>query len=91
MRLPEFTAEASVYKTYGNYAGYSTSTAHPGIGSVGAQFDVTKLGNDYWAWLGTQHAFCQAPCWRDTYDGNCHCPTVGSPVGGPVLPPGIAR
>ncbi len=73
MRLPKFTAVASVYKSRGNYAGFSASAGHPGSSAVVAQFDFTKLGNDYWAWLGSQYSFCQPPCARDS-QGRCCCP-----------------
>ena len=89
MRVPEFTADASLYQSRGSYAGYSTSAGHPGTGPVMAQFDSLTLGLDYWAWAANQYFFCQPPCGRDKH-GNCHCPTVGAPVGGPNLPPGIA-
>ena len=90
MCLPKFTAEVSVYKSWGNYAGFSAGVGRSGTGSVVAQFDFTKLGNDYWAWLGSQYSLCQPPCARDS-QGRCHCPTVGAPAGGPLLPPGVAR
>jgi hypothetical protein len=90
MRLPKFTAEVSAYNSRGNYAGFPTSAVHPGTSSVVAQFDSTTLGNDYWAWLAGQYFSCQPPCARNG-QGKCHCPRVGAPIGGPLLPPGIAR
>jgi hypothetical protein len=89
MRVPEFTADVSLYQPRGNYAGYSTSAGHAGTDPVIAQFDLSTFGGDYWSGVATQYFFCQPPCGRDKH-GNCLCPRVGAPVGGPLLPPGIA-
>jgi hypothetical protein len=88
MRLPEFVAEASLYRPSEKYTGFF-ARASQGVSTVVAQFDYSTLGPDYWANVANQYFFCQRPCGRDKH-GNCHCPTVGAPVGGPNLPTGIA-
>jgi hypothetical protein len=75
MRVPEFTAEASLHQPRGNYAGYSTSTGHAGIGSVVAQFDFTTLGNDYWPWLAELYDKCPPPFCKLDSSNHCHCLT----------------
>jgi hypothetical protein len=78
MRLPEFTAEASLVGMRRNYTGISTKTNRPGTGSVMAQWDFTAFSPDYWAGLATLHHLCPTPfCNYDYVKGQCHCLTAG--------------
>jgi hypothetical protein len=68
MRLPKFTAEASLYKKSVEYAGFSTSASRLGAGLVTAQF---LFGGQEW-WGGWWFNHCPVGCWLGT-DGHCHC------------------
>jgi hypothetical protein len=71
MHLPEFTADASLYRTGAKYRGYATGTNGPTANSVEAQ----SL-NRGWSW------WCPPPlCGRDEF-GQCHCLSV---IGGSSL------
>jgi hypothetical protein len=72
MRLPKFTAEASLYRVTGEYAGLSTGIGRPSNRSVTAQFDFTTVSADTWGWLA--HTNCDSPgCQWDGF--RCHCIT----------------
>jgi hypothetical protein len=86
MRLPEFTAEASLYKMDENYVGASAASTE--LGRVKAQFDYSSFGPEYWAGLATQHDRCQPPCELDSFN-ICRCPIALVNTGGPKLPTGI--
>ena len=68
MRLPEFTAEASL-RVIGEYAAFATMTGNSGDDSITAQFDYTTISVDTWGWLA--HTSCQPPCQWDGFQ--CHC------------------
>jgi hypothetical protein len=81
MRLPEFTAEASLNRASGEYTGFSTGASRPGNSSVVAQYDFSTLGIDYWALVASQRIGCNPPfCSLDSF-GRCHCRTAALPVG----------
>ena len=64
MNMPGFTAEESLYRMKGEYAGFSTRASRPGTSSVMAQLYI-----DYWAvaaealavWLGAAVVAALAP------------------------------
>jgi hypothetical protein len=72
MRLPEFTAEVSLYKASAKYTGFSTRAGRHDSSSVTAQFVFG--GPQSWGgwWWFNQ---CPAGCHRGA-DGHCHCYTT---------------
>jgi len=76
MRLPDFTAEASLASAKGDYTGCSAAGKNIGGSSVVAEFDFKSLPPSYWGNLGNR---CPPPfCNRDA-NGRCHCRTVSYP------------
>lgn len=69
MRLPEFTAEASLYMTSAKYRRFSTVAGRPDTSSVRAQFLLA--GQEWWlGWWWFNR--CPAGCFRRS-DGSCFC------------------
>lgn len=89
MRLPEFTAEASLCRP-AHYSGCAAGTSRPGTSPVLAQFDYSTFGPDFWAGLAEDHDTCQPPCHRVGILGHCLCPTAAVDTNAPKLAPGIA-
>jgi hypothetical protein len=89
MRLPQFTAEVSLYTSSGHYSGFDNSTSRSG--TVMVQFDYSTFDSDYWAGLAEAHDTCQPPCRRTGILGLCLCPTALVDINGPKLAPGITR
>lgn len=79
MRLPEFTAEASLYRA-SKYFGFSMGAGRPRASSVTPQ-SYFGVDLDYFEWVAFQYFSCLPPlCGRDNR-GQCHCLTVGFPAG----------
>jgi hypothetical protein len=76
MNMPGFTAEASLYRMKGEYAGFSTRASRPGTSSVMAQLYIDRWAVAAEAVAAEQFFTCLPPfCGRDEY-GHCHCLTV---------------
>jgi hypothetical protein len=89
MRLPEFTAEASLPRARGNYAGFSVGMSRRDASSITAQFDYSTLVSSYWERLAAALGSCHAPCWLDTVNLKCHCQLDAVNINGPNLSPGL--
>ena len=85
MRLPGFTAEASVCAAPGVYNKSFTRNGRCGTGSVIAQTTTFPVDYDYWARIVALMTHCHAPiCQPDFATGSCYCHTDIAPVGGPL-------
>lgn len=86
MRLPGFTAEASIYSATATYAGFSTRSSRPNAAPVAAQLITFPTDYDYWGRLASLMARCPAVCTFDLATEQCYCRTAFTNVGGPDLP-----
>jgi hypothetical protein len=85
MRVPGFTAEASVYPAPVGYNGSFTRKDRSRAASVTAQTITFPVDYDYWGRLASLMARCPAPyCAFDLASGHCHCRTDIAHVGGPI-------
>jgi hypothetical protein len=76
MRLPGFTAEASLHRSPLLFSGGSTLTSGLRVGPVIAQLYQVGVGYGLHNWPTP----CAPGCWRGS-DGLCHCWSVLSPLG----------
>jgi hypothetical protein len=91
MRLPGFTAEASIYSAIATYVGFSTRSSRPNAAPVAPQLITFPTDSDYWGRLASLMARCPPPfCTFDLATGHCYCRTALTNVGGPNLHSGVA-
>ncbi len=84
MRLPEFTAEASVYRASRLYTGFYTRASQPDASSVTAQQLVGGVDVDFWQGVAQRMIDCKPPFCGYDQNGQCHC-TTDMLLGGGVL------
>jgi hypothetical protein len=90
MRLPKFTAEASLYSTRGYYTALSPSAGRPSSDPVAAQFDYTTIAPDYWPWLAEIYDKCPSPFCSLDSSNRCHCRTSALNTSNPRQTGGVA-